>query len=85
MGQASPVAADFEQPNGAVVAYPQDRFNSSWYGRIEYLQWGEQLNSGQSAENNSGVLYALGWTRYFDPERVRFEFFDGGTPGQALR
>ena len=77
-GQASPVAQEGELPNDPTIQFPLACFDSARYFRIEYLQWSTQ-DKGQNVESNHGALYALGWTRRFDAERVRLEFFGGDT------
>jgi hypothetical protein len=51
--------------------YPRE---STWYTRIEYFRWNEQID-GEDFVNESGPLYTIGYTLFNDDHRVRAEFF----------
>lgn len=59
-----------------VIAPPERPVDSSWYTRIDWFHWAEQID-GFDFVTESGALYTVGYERKVGPERFRVELFGG--------
>lgn len=51
-------------------------FESTWYSRVDYFYWAEQVDDAPFMENN-GAMPTLGWQQRRGQQRYRAELFGG--------